>query len=57
MIFSSALVEQSETVKYWMGTEGLPLIEKWESTGILTYDGADQCYMQETRHILHPYGC
>ena len=46
MIFSSALVEQTEKVKgeylkYWMGTEGLPLIEKWESTGKLTYDGVD----------------
>ena len=44
MIFSSALVEQTDKVKgeylkYWMGTEGLPLIEKWESTGKLTYDG------------------
>ena len=46
MIFSSALVEQTEKVKgeylkYWMVTEGLPLIEKWESTGKLTYDGDD----------------
>ena len=46
MIFSSALVEQTEKVKgeylkCWMGTEGLPLIEKWESTGKLTYDGDD----------------
>ena len=46
MIFSSALVEQTDKVKgeylkYWMGTEGLPLIEKWESTGKLTYGGDD----------------
>ena len=41
MIFKSALVDQEEPVKgeylkYWMGTEGLPLIEKWEDTNQLT---------------------
>ena len=44
MIFRSALVDQTDQIKgeylkYWMGTEGLPLIEKWENTGKLTYDG------------------
>ena len=44
MIFHSALVDQTnqikgEYLKYWMGTEGLPLIEKWENTGKLTYEG------------------
>ena len=44
MIFCSALVDQTnqikgEYLKYWMGTEGLPLIEKWENTGKLTYEG------------------
>ena len=44
MIFHSALVDQTDAIKgeylkYWMGTEGLPLIEKWENTGKLTYEG------------------
>ena len=44
MIFHSALVDQTDQIKgeylkYWMGTEGLPLIEKWENTGKLTYNG------------------
>ena len=39
MIFHSALVDQTDVIKYWMGIEGLPLIEKWESTGKLTYEG------------------
>ena len=44
MIFHSGLVDQTDQIKgkylkYWMGTEGLPLIEKWENTGKLTYDG------------------
>ena len=44
MIFRSALVDQTDQIKgeylkYWMGTEGLPLIEKWENTGKLTYEG------------------
>ena len=44
MIFHSALVDQTvqikgEYLKYWMGTEGLPLIEKWENRGKLTYEG------------------
>ena len=24
---------------YWMATEGHPLIEKWENTGKVTYEG------------------
>ena len=44
MIFLSALVNQTDQIKgkylkYWMGTEGLPLIKKWENTGKLTYEG------------------
>ena len=44
MIFHSAFVDQTDPIKgeylkYWMGTEGLPLIEKWENTSKLTYDG------------------
>ena len=44
MIFCSPLVNQTDQIKgkylkYWIGTEGLPLIEKWENTGKLTYDG------------------
>ena len=26
-------------LKYWLGTKGLPLIEKWENTGKLVYEG------------------
>ena len=44
MIFCSALVDQTDQIKgeylkYWMGTEGLQLIEKWENPGKLTYEG------------------
>ena len=44
MIFHSALVNQTDQIKgeylkNWMGTEGLPLIEKWKNTGKLTYEG------------------
>ena len=46
MIFKSALVDTQELVggeylKYWMGTEGLPLIDKWENTNKLTYGDGD----------------
>ena len=42
MIFNSALKPQDESIKceylkYWLGTEGLPLIEKWENTRKLVY--------------------
>ena len=42
LIFRSALStatpeEKTAYLKYWMGDEGLPLIEKWESTGKLDY--------------------
>ena len=41
-IFKSALSqatpeERTSYLKYWMGDEGLPLIEKWETTGKLDY--------------------
>ena len=29
-------------LKYWMGDQGIPLIEKWESTGKLDYSNADE---------------
>ena len=40
LIFRSALStatpeQKTAYLKYWMGDEGLPLIEKWESTGKL----------------------
>ena len=40
LIFRSALSkatpeEKTAYLKYWMGDEGLPLVEKWESTGKL----------------------
>ena len=41
-IFCSALAESTPKqlvsyLKYWMGDQGIPLIEKWESTGKLDY--------------------
>ena len=46
LIFRSALStatpeEKTAYLKYWMGDEGLPLIEKWESTGKLDYSNPD----------------
>ena len=29
-------------LKYWMGDQGIPLIEKWESTGKLNYSNAKE---------------
>ena len=57
MIFKSALVDQTDTVKgeylkYWMGTEGLPLIEKWENTNKLTYGEAGTARMLDTYWTL-----
>ena len=45
-IFKSALSqatpeERTAYLKYWMGDEGLPLIEKWETTGKLDYSNAN----------------
>ena len=42
LIFRSALSqatpeERTSYLKYWMGDQGLPLIEKWETTGKLDY--------------------
>ena len=47
LIFRSALSkatpeEKTAYLKYWMGDEGLPLIEKWESTGRLDYSNAEE---------------
>ena len=47
LIFRSALStatpeEKTAYLKYWMGDEGLPLIEKWESTGKLDYSNAHE---------------
>ena len=47
LIFRSALStatpeEKTAYLKYWIGDEGLPLIEKWESTGKLDYSNADE---------------
>ena len=46
LIFRSALSkatpeEKTAYLKYWMGDEGLPLIEKWESTGKLDYSNSN----------------
>ena len=52
LIFWSALStatpeEKTAYLKYWMGDEGLPLIEKWESTGKLDYSNAHETPAKE----------
>ena len=46
-IFCSALADATPKqlvsyLKYWMGDQGIPLIEKWESTGKLDYSNAEE---------------
>ena len=46
-IFCSALADSTPKqlvsyLKYWMGDQGIPLIEKWESTGMLDYSNAEE---------------
>ena len=46
-IFCSALADSTPKqlvsyLKYWMGDQGIPLIEKWESTGKLDYSNAKE---------------
>ena len=46
MVFKSALRTvgepfQCKYLKYWMGKEGLPLLECWEKSGKLTVEGND----------------
>ena len=46
LIFRSALSqttpeERTSYLKYWMGDQGLPLIEKWKTTGKLDYSNAN----------------
>ena len=46
-IFCSALADSTPRqlvsyLKYWMGDQGIPLIEKWESTGKLDYSNAEE---------------
>ena len=46
-IFCSVLADATPKqlvsyLKYWMGDQGIPLIEKWESTGKLDYSNADE---------------
>ena len=52
LIFRSALStatpeEKTAYLKYWMGDEGLPLIEKRESTGKLDYSNAHETPVKE----------
>ena len=52
LIFRSALAtatpeEKTAYLKYWMGDEGLPLIEKWETTGKLDYSNAHETPAKE----------
>ena len=47
LIFRSALSqatpeEKTSYLKYCMGVQGIPLIEKWETTGKLDYSNADE---------------
>ena len=46
-IFCSALADSTpkqlvSCLKYWMADQGIPLIEKWESTGKLDYSNAEE---------------
>ena len=46
-IFCSALADSTPKqlvsyLKYWMGDQGIPLIEKWESTGKLDYSNSKE---------------
>ena len=46
-IFCSTLADATPKqlvsyLKYWMGDQGIPLIEKWESTGKLDYSNAEE---------------
>ena len=46
-IFCSALSDATPKqlvsyLKYWMGDQGIPLIEKWETTGKLDYSNAEE---------------
>ena len=46
-IFCSALADSTPKqlvsyLKYWMGDQGIPLIEKWESSGKLDYSNAEE---------------
>ena len=46
-IFCSAVADSTPKqlvsyLKYWMGDQGIPLIEKWESTGKLDYSNAEE---------------
>ena len=46
-IFCSALADSTPKqlvsyLKYWMGDQGIPMIEKWESTGKLDYSNAEE---------------
>ena len=52
LIFRSALStatpeEKTAYLKYWMGDQGLPLIEKWKSTGKLDYSNAHETPAKE----------
>ena len=60
LIFRSALStatpeEKTAYLKYWMGDEGLPLIEKWESTGKLDYSNAHETPVKEGGFKLETY--
>ena len=51
-IFCSALADSTPKqlvsyLKYWMGDQGIPLIEKWESTGKLDYSNAEETPAKE----------
>ena len=56
-IFCSALADSTPKqlvsyLKYWMGDQGIPLIEKWESTGKLDYSNADEAKEGGRRRTL-----
>ena len=59
-IFCSALADATPMqlvsyLKYWMGDQGIPLIEKWESTGKLDNSNADEATEGGRRTLLSGY--
>ena len=63
MVFTSALrtvgeAAQCEYLKYWMGKEGLPLLDHWEKSGRITTEGDNPPgHKLQTYYDLLEIGC
>ena len=58
MVMDSALDEETDKakcnyLKFWLGEEGLPLIQKWEDTGKLSYEVTEGDAGPPSRHNLN----